>query len=91
MNNGNTPTGMSAGLPSAWVKRLVALDAVSHSLTHRELRLHPLLLELTSEPLPGEWPAGQWVDAERLVQHGLPAPVKLLLQALRAPDLFAQT
>ena len=80
-----------AGLPSAWVDRLVALDAVSHSLTHRELRLHPLLLELTSAPMPGELPEGRWVDAARLGQHGLPTPVKLLLQALQTPDLFAQT
>jgi A/G-specific adenine glycosylase len=79
-----------AGLPSAWLDLLVALDAVSHSLTHRELRLHPLLLELRSEPLPGELPPGQWVDAMRLGQHGLPAPVKLLLQTVWTPDLFAQ-
>ena len=76
------------GLAQAWVDRLIALDAVSHSLTHRELRLHPLLLKLTSEPLPGELPPGQWVDAGLLSQHGLPAPVKPLLQALLAPDLF---
>ena len=79
-----------AGLPPGWGDRLVALDAVSHSLTHRELRLHPLLLELTSEPIPGELPDGQWVASERLAQHGMPAPVKRLLQALSAPDLLAR-
>ncbi|MDZ4104174.1 MAG: A/G-specific adenine glycosylase [Hydrogenophaga sp.] len=82
--------GACRGLPKAWMDRLIALDAVSHSLSHRELRLHPLVLELTSEPLPGELPPGQWVDAGLLSQHGLPAPVKLLLQALLAPELFAQ-
>lgn len=71
--------------------RLVVLDAVSHSLTHRELRLYPLLLELGAEPLPGELPEGQWVHAERLGQHGLPTPVKLLLQTLGSPDLFERT
>lgn len=80
-----------AGVPSGWLDSLVALDAVTHSLTHRELRLHPLLLELTSEPGPGDLPAGQWVDAAQLSQHGLPTPVKLLLQALLTPDLFAPT
>ncbi len=79
-----------AGMPSGWAGSLVALDAVSHSLTHRELRLHPLLLELRSEPGPDELPEGQWVDAALLSQHGLPTPVKLLLQALQTPDLFAQ-
>lgn len=76
-------------LPAAWRHSLIALDAVSHSLTHKELRLHPLLLEITSEPLPGELPDGQWVEVERLGQYGQPAPVKLLLQALCVPSLFA--
>jgi A/G-specific adenine glycosylase len=78
------------GMPSGWAGSLIALDAVSHSLTHRELRLHPLLLELGSEPGPGELPQGQWVEAAMLSQHGLPTPVKLLLQALQTPGLFAQ-
>lgn len=79
-----------ADLPQAWLDSLIALDAVSHSLTHRELRLHPLLLELRSEPNPGELPEGQWVAAALLAQHGLPAPVRLLLQGLLVPDLLAQ-
>lgn len=80
-----------AALPPSWQNRLTALDAVSHSLTHRELRLHPLLLKLTSQPRGDELPAGQWVDAPQLDQHGLPAPVKSLLQALCAPGPSAQT
>ena len=79
-----------AVLPQVWRDRLIALEAVSHSLTHRELRLHPLLLELGSEPGAGELPEGQWVDADQLSQHGLPAPVKLLLKAALAPDLFSR-
>lgn len=78
-------------LPPGWVDGLIAMDAVSHSLTHRELRLHPLLLQLASEPRPGELPAGQWVDAEQLSELGLPAPVKPLLQALRVSDPLART
>lgn len=81
----------NVGLPTAWQDSLTALDAVSHSLTHRELRLHPLLLELRSVPGAGELPDGQWVDAELLGQYGMPAPVKLLLEALLAPDLFARS
>lgn len=78
-----------SALPPASADALVPLDAVSHSLTHRELRLHPLLLELDVEPEPADWPDGQWVDAALLDQYGLPAPVKLLLQRLMEPDLFA--
>jgi len=78
-----------AALTPAWVEKVVPLDAVSHSLTHRELRLHPLLLELTDEPVSVDMPPGQWVDAAALTRHGLPAPVKLLLQRLLEPDLLS--
>jgi A/G-specific adenine glycosylase len=71
-----------AALTPAWVEAVVPLEAVSHSLTHRELRLHPLLLELNDEPRSVDMPPGQWVDSAMLSQHGLPAPVRLLLQRL---------
>jgi A/G-specific adenine glycosylase len=61
-------------------QRLRALDAVSHSLTHRELRLQPLQLDWTlmeSDPLGSK--EGQWVDESALVDHGLPTPVRHLL------------
>ncbi|MDP1687254.1 A/G-specific adenine glycosylase [Hydrogenophaga sp.] len=77
-----------SALTSASADALVQLEAVSHSLTHRELRLHPLLLELSADARPAEWPDGQWVDAALLAQYGLPAPVKLLLQHLLESDLF---
>jgi A/G-specific adenine glycosylase len=48
-----------AALPKARRDALIALDAVSHSLTHRELRLHPLVVELKSEPGLGDLPEGQ--------------------------------
>ena len=67
---------------------LTALDAVSHSLTHRELRLHPLLMQLKAAPQGAAWPDGQWVNVAMLAQHGLPAPVRLLLQKLFEPSLF---
>lgn len=78
-----------SALTPALADALVPLDAVSHSLTHRELRLQPLLLELDTDAQPAGWPDGQWVDAAQLPQFGLPAPVKLLLQRLLEPDLFA--
>lgn len=75
-----------AALPEALEGRVQALDAVAHSLTHRELRLHPLLLEVHAEGAPGavDWPilSGQWVDAAELAGHGLPAPVRLMLASL---------
>lgn len=56
-----------------------ALAALSHSLTHRELRLIPLLADLPSDAAQGE---GQWVALTALDGIGLPAPVRSLLQAL---------
>lgn len=56
-----------------------ALPAVSHSLTHRELRLLPLLAEVPATPQPVD---GQWVSMSALESVGLPAPVRSLLQAL---------
>lgn len=58
-----------------------ALPAVSHSLTHRELRLQPLLADVPWQAGPCE---GRWVPLAELESVGLPAPVRLLLGAL--PD-----
>lgn len=62
-----------------------ALPAVAHALTHRELRLHPLLIDGVSgaqAPLDAE--AGLWVSLDALSAYGLPAPVRTLLEQL--PD-----
>lgn len=76
-------TALRAGLPPALVDRLAPQAAVAHSLTHRELRLHPCVLACDGPGTPelAAWsdPAGQWVDAAALADHGLPAPVRLLL------------
>ncbi len=71
---------------SRWLeagKAIHELPAVSHSLTHRELRLHPLLVEGAG---PGDMvnpEAGQWVRWDGLPALGLPAPVRSLLEGLR--------
>ena len=54
------------------------LPAVAHSLTHRELRLHPWRCELdaASVSLPGAW-----VALSALGTLGLPAPLRTLLDS----------
>ena len=47
-----------------------------HVLTHRDLHLHPVRLQMQQDPV-GE---GQWVDAQDWPQLGLPAPIRLLLE-----------
>lgn len=66
-------------LPPHLRSALRALEPVSHSLTHRELRLHPLLLETSDVMAFVSELDGQWVDEAALAQYGLPAPVRLLL------------
>ncbi|MDO9437853.1 A/G-specific adenine glycosylase [Hydrogenophaga sp.] len=72
---------LTAALPAAMQARLEPLEPVAHSLTHRELRLHPLLLSVKAGQEPS-LPPGQWVGASALADHGLPAPVRLLLQSM---------
>ncbi|MEZ5645487.1 MAG: A/G-specific adenine glycosylase [Burkholderiaceae bacterium] len=74
-------------VPAAWRHRMKDLPVLAHSLTHRELRLHPWLLDLPEDlvELDGllEGLAGlRWVDDQALEAVGLPAPVRQLLQSL---------
>jgi len=66
-------------------------DPVPHSLTHRELRLHPVLVTLSAAEavLPSALPdsdtiSGGWVPAPELPERGLPTPVRALYQRLLA-------
>ncbi|MBW8467469.1 MAG: A/G-specific adenine glycosylase [Thiobacillus sp.] len=63
--------------------RMRALSPVAHSLTHRELRLHPLLLDLPPSVSPAG-ADGRWVALGGIDALGLPAPVRQLLVQL--PD-----
>lgn len=68
-------------LEAAQRDQVQLLEPVSHSLTHRELRLQPMLLALArqqADVISGE---GQWVSASDLQAHGIPAPVRALLMA----------
>ncbi len=57
------------------------LEPVAHSLTHRELRLHPLLLDV---PAGMSLADGRWWAMRALQGVGLPAPLRSLLD--RLPD-----
>jgi A/G-specific adenine glycosylase len=58
------------------------LDPVAHSLTHRELRLHPVVVTTTADQPFGL--DGSWVSASDLADRGLPTPVRALYQRLPA-------
>ena len=57
------------------------IEPWKHVLTHRDLHLHPVRVQLAVQAAP---PCdGQWVSAHDWPQLGLPAPVRLLLQGAR--------
>ena len=60
-----------------------ALTAVSHSFSHFQLTIRPLLWRAcTPKARIGDNDAYQWVGRNQLSRIGLPAPIKKLLQAL---------
>jgi len=73
-----------AALPPGIQSRLQALEPILHSLTHRELRLHPLLVDVSSPAALDGWRDGQWVPAAMLESVGLPAPLRQLFAQLPA-------
>lgn len=79
----DSEAALAQALPPGLPDRLEPLAPVAHSLTHRELRLHPVVLRLEDgapEPLLGTAAeAGQWIEVAALGDHGLPAPVRLML------------
>ena len=70
-----------ATLPAAQQPRLEAIKPFVHVLTHKDLRLSPMLLVLSAREakaarLPGE---GAWFTREAWTGLGLPAPIRKLL------------
>lgn len=55
---------------------LVDLPVRSHSLTHKELLLHPVELDLILDDYVN---GGVWVSRGQLDEYGLPAPIKKIL------------
>lgn len=66
-------------LPLACHPEVIPMEAISHSLTHIELRLHPLLLKVRQFDQAPWSRDGGWVPASALVSHGVPTPLRHLL------------
>jgi len=70
-------------------KAVQVLPSITHSLTHRDLVLHPFLYQVLEPPKelnPFASGPGIWVDPTSLKHLGLPAPISKLLAQLRQPD-----
>jgi A/G-specific adenine glycosylase len=68
-----------ASLPARYRAALNDMEAFKHVLTHKDLHLHPVRLLLPSNASVNA--QGRWFDAAQWPGLGLPAPVRVLLQA----------
>ncbi|TFZ06398.1 A/G-specific adenine glycosylase [Ramlibacter henchirensis] len=68
---------LAAALPARARTRLQDEPAFLHVLTHKDLYLHPVAVDLTPSSL--ERPEGGWFASGQLAGLGLPAPVRKLL------------
>lgn len=66
-----------AALPSAAQRGAHDLPPFVHVLTHKDLHLHPVLLE----GVQPQSDAARWVEAQEWARLGLPAPVRKLLES----------
>lgn len=67
-------------LPASARAAAQQLPAVVHVLTHKDLLLHPVQVQLPAEALAGE--EGFWATPEDVERLGLPAPVRKLLSPI---------
>ena len=72
-------------VPAVYQAQLQDDAAFKHVLTHMDLHLHPVPVELPAAASAA--PAGQWIAADQWRQLGLPAPVRVLLQGAGQPKL----
>ncbi len=68
---------LEAQVPKAYRGALRDQPAFKHVLTHKDLYLHPVQVDLPQQATPSG--DGQWFDARSWPQLGLPAPVRRLL------------
>jgi A/G-specific adenine glycosylase len=68
---------LQAALPANWHAGLTDAPAFKHTLTHKDLYLHPVRIVLPDMCIPHT--EGAWVTAEGWPTLGLPAPIKKLL------------
>ena len=84
-----------AALPAKWQNRLIAVKPFVHVLTHKDMRLSPMLLDVSlgeakSLKLPG---LGAWVARDSWTGLGLPAPIRKLLaphDLTASPEIFSK-
>jgi A/G-specific adenine glycosylase len=69
---------LRAAVPAVYQGRLQELSAFTHVLTHKDLHLHPVCVQLPARARLSQ--EGGWQAADAWPSLGLPAPVRKLLQ-----------
>jgi A/G-specific adenine glycosylase len=69
-----------ASLPGVDASKLQDAPAFKHVLTHKDLYLHPVRVQVPVSARRARVGAGQWVQASEWPALGLPAPVRRLLE-----------
>jgi A/G-specific adenine glycosylase len=75
----DSPEALVAQVPAPYRSALEDVQPFRHVLTHMDLHLHPVRVELPADVLADG--GGQWFGQDQWPQLGLPAPVRVLLQA----------
>jgi A/G-specific adenine glycosylase len=68
-----------AAVPARQRAQARDLPAFSHVLTHKDLHLHPVALQLVAAELENGPQDGAWFAADQWPRLGLPAPIRKLL------------
>lgn len=72
--------GLTSVVPAAESTDLECLPVMAHSLTHKDLSLHPVRIQVASAQLtPAD--GGEWFGAARWSSLGLPAPIRKIFGA----------
>ena len=80
----DTRETLAAAVPARHRMALQDLPVFTHILTHKDLYLHPVQVQLPASATA--WSHGAWIGAHEWPRLGLPAPVrKLLVQGLPSP------
>jgi A/G-specific adenine glycosylase len=72
-------TDMQAVLRPAELHRAQHLSVITHTLTHKDLFLHPVQVAEATTPVET---AGAWYSLQAAASLGLPAPIRVLLNGL---------
>ncbi len=76
---------LQAALPGRYHSALHDMPVLAHTLTHKDLFLHPVQVKLAGSVKPDA--GGAWVRAQDWPGLGLPAPVRKLLSGLSGPTV----